>query len=136
MRMIVGTKRREIGLGPYPEVGLAKARERAAEVKELVRKGIDPIEQRKAARAEPRASSKVEAAFELPVTSRTREVTKAETFLSDLNLADRYNVHRTTVWRWAKSDPTFPQPIVLSPGCTRWRLSDIEAWEQRRAEGR
>lgn len=52
MRMIVGTKRREIGLGPYPEVGLAKARERAAEAKELVRKGIDPIEQRKAARAE------------------------------------------------------------------------------------
>lgn len=85
---------------------------------------------------EPRASSKVEAAFELPVTSRTPEVTKAETFLSDLNLADRYNVHRTTVWRWAKSEPNFPKPVVLSPGCTRWKLSDIEAWEQGRSEAR
>lgn len=32
--------------------------------------------------------------------------------------------------RWAKEDPTLPQPIKLTPGCCRWRLSEIEAWEQ------
>jgi predicted DNA-binding transcriptional regulator AlpA len=56
-----------------------------------------------------------------------------ETYLADVKVAQRYGVHRTTPWRWLKSDPTFPKPIALSPGCTRWKLSDIEAWENARA---
>lgn len=56
-----------------------------------------------------------------------------ETYLSDIQLAGRYSVHRTTPWRWAKSDPTFPKPVTLTPGCTRWKLSEIEAWEASRA---
>nr|WP_256212422.1 Arm DNA-binding domain-containing protein [Loktanella sp. DSM 29012] len=51
LRVRVGDKRREIGLGPFPEVSLAKARERAAETKTEIRKGIDPVESRKAARS-------------------------------------------------------------------------------------
>ena len=57
-----------------------------------------------------------------------------ETYLSDTQLSARYGVHRTTPWRWVKSDPTFPQPVNLTPGCTRWKLSEIEAWEQAKAE--
>ena len=53
----------------------------------------------------------------------------AETYLSDVQLSARYGVHRTTPWRWAKSNPTFPKPVTLTPGCTRWKLSEIEAWE-------
>lgn len=56
-----------------------------------------------------------------------------ETYLSDNQLAARYSVHRTTPWRWAKSDPNFPKPVTLTPGCTRWKLSEIEAWEASRA---
>ncbi|MBY0136349.1 helix-turn-helix transcriptional regulator [Paracoccus yeei] len=56
-----------------------------------------------------------------------------ETYLSDLQLAARYGVHRTTPWGWAKTDPCFPKPLKLSPGCTRWKLSEIEAWEASRA---
>ncbi|WP_188758617.1 tyrosine-type recombinase/integrase, partial [Allosediminivita pacifica] len=51
LRIQVGEKRREIGLGGYPEVTLAAARERAREVKDQVRRGVDPVEDRKAARA-------------------------------------------------------------------------------------
>jgi hypothetical protein len=29
--------------------------------------------------------------------------------------------------------PPFPQPVKISPGCTRWRLSDLEAYEAARA---
>ena len=54
-------------------------------------------------------------------------------FLSDQQIAKRYGVNRVTVWRWRKTDPTFPTPVRLSPQCTRWRLSDIEAWEERKA---
>jgi integrase len=39
--------RRDMGLGPYPDVGLAKARERAREARDLLYQGIDPLDQRK-----------------------------------------------------------------------------------------
>ncbi|MCE8539801.1 integrase arm-type DNA-binding domain-containing protein [Ruegeria pomeroyi] len=51
LRVTVGNKRREIGLGGFPDVTLAMARERAREAKDQIRHGIDPVEQRKAARA-------------------------------------------------------------------------------------
>lgn len=51
LRAQVGEKRREIGLGGFPEVTLAMARERAREAKDKIRQGVDPVEQRKAARA-------------------------------------------------------------------------------------
>ncbi|MFV1592635.1 integrase arm-type DNA-binding domain-containing protein [Phaeobacter sp. JH20_31] len=51
LRVTVGAKRREIGLGGFPDVTLAQARERAREAKDQIRQGIDPVEQRKAARA-------------------------------------------------------------------------------------
>jgi prophage regulatory protein len=50
-------------------------------------------------------------------------------YLSDAQVGARYGVHKTTPWRWAKTDSAFPKPVKLSPQCTRWRLSEIEAWE-------
>lgn len=46
MRCKVGDKRREIGLGAYPGVGLALAREKAQQVRDEVVAGIDPVAQR------------------------------------------------------------------------------------------
>ncbi|SEO76319.1 Integrase [Salinihabitans flavidus] len=43
-------KRRSLGLGSYPEVGVGEARDRAREAKDKIRQGIDPIKERKAAR--------------------------------------------------------------------------------------
>lgn len=51
LRVQVGAKRREIGLGGFPEVTLAMARDRARDAKDKIRQGIDPVEERKAARA-------------------------------------------------------------------------------------
>lgn len=48
-------------------------------------------------------------------------------YLSDKDLAVRYSVHRATPWRWVQSGK-LPAPVKIN-GCTRWRLSDIEAWE-------
>jgi integrase len=48
---MVGLRRKEIGLGGFPEVPLAEAVRRAREAKERVRHGIDPVEERKAAGA-------------------------------------------------------------------------------------
>jgi len=52
-----------------------------------------------------------------------------DTYLSDVQIAAVYSVHRMTVWRWLKSDQSFPKPIRLSGRCTRWKKSEIEAWE-------
>ncbi|MFC0201475.1 helix-turn-helix transcriptional regulator [Paracoccus rhizosphaerae] len=53
-------------------------------------------------------------------------------FISDKQVAERYGVARPTVWRWLKADPTFPKPVSLSSGCTRWKLDEIEQWEAAR----
>lgn len=54
-------------------------------------------------------------------------------FLTDKSVAARYCVSRPTIWGWVREDPTFPKPIKFSPGCTRWKLSEIEAWEAAKA---
>jgi integrase len=51
LRVMVGGKRREMGLGAYPSVTLAQAREQAREARALIRRGIDPIEQQRAAQS-------------------------------------------------------------------------------------
>ncbi len=44
-------------------------------------------------------------------------------------VAERYGVQPVSVWRWAKNNKNFPKPRKLSPRCTRWLLSELEAWE-------
>lgn len=54
-------------------------------------------------------------------------------YLKDTQVAARFAVNRSTVWGWVKSDKSFPRPISLSVGVTRWRLEDLEAWERAKA---
>ena len=50
LRVKVGDKRREIGLGAYPGVGVALAREKAQQVRDEIVAGVDPVAQRATAR--------------------------------------------------------------------------------------
>lgn len=59
-----------------------------------------------------------------------------ETYLSDRQIGERFGVHHLTPRRWVREDLTFPRPVKLSPGCTRWKLSEIEAWEALKALGK
>lgn len=52
-------KRRQHGLGPYPVVTLADAREKAAELRRLVREGTDPISHKAAGENRKRKFSDV-----------------------------------------------------------------------------
>lgn len=47
LRAKVGDKRRDLGLGGYPDVTLSQARQRARETKEKIWQGIDPVAERK-----------------------------------------------------------------------------------------
>ncbi|QHJ89418.1 site-specific integrase [Aequoribacter fuscus] len=56
LRTKVGDKRRDIGLGGFPDVTLSDARAKARELRERILGGIDPIAERKSARDAIRAS--------------------------------------------------------------------------------
>lgn len=58
LRIKIGAKRSDIGLGPFPEVSLADARELAREHRRKVREGVDPLAQKR----EARAAQKIETA--------------------------------------------------------------------------
>ncbi|MEX2644476.1 MAG: integrase family protein [Acetobacterales bacterium] len=47
LRTTVGAKRRDIGLGAFPDVTLERARAKAREAKTLIEAGIDPVEERR-----------------------------------------------------------------------------------------
>jgi integrase len=49
-RLTIHSKRRWMGIGPYPLISLAKARDLGADARRLAKLGIDPIEQRKVTR--------------------------------------------------------------------------------------
>lgn len=51
LRVLVGEKRRDIGLGGFPTVTLAQARDKAREARDMISRGIDPVEERKAVKA-------------------------------------------------------------------------------------
>lgn len=57
-----------------------------------------------------------------------------ETYLRDTDCAARYGISRNTWWRWQRERTGLPRPVRLSRGCTRWKLSELVAWEQVRAE--
>lgn len=66
----------------------------------------------------------------VPTTSK-KTMAKAPAFwLSDKQVGDRYSVSRSSIHRWtADEEMNFPQPTAITPGCTRWKLADLEAWE-------
>lgn len=51
LRATVGTRRRDIGLGGFPSVTLADAREAARTARALIKEGIDPVDESKAKRS-------------------------------------------------------------------------------------
>jgi integrase len=64
LRVLVGCKRREMGLGAFPDVTLAQAREKARETRAAIEDGRDPVAERAAARSALIAARGVETTFD------------------------------------------------------------------------
>ncbi len=64
LRVMVAGKRRDAGLGGYPDVPLAQAREKAREARDKIERGVDPIAERAAAHSALMASRGAETTFE------------------------------------------------------------------------
>lgn len=92
-------RRRDMGIGPYPDVSLAESRRRATELRNQRRDGIDPIEARRAKRAQAR----IEAA-----KGRTfRQV--AEEFIARNEGGWRNAKHRQ---QWKNTLATYAYPLL------------------------
>ncbi len=61
LRISLAGRRREMGLGRWPDVSIAEARERAAKARRQVRDNLDPIEERTKARYKPKRLTITEA---------------------------------------------------------------------------
>jgi integrase len=81
LRYAVGGKARQMGLGAFPQVSLAEAREAAQKARAAIRSGIDPIEARRQAAIE------------------TRHAAAGLTFRK---VADKYLAAHAAAWRNAK----------------------------------
>ncbi len=95
-----GTGRlREMGLGPYPDVSLEAARGKAAELRELLRAGRDPMAERVARRATLRADLAKELTFDQA----------AAACLSDRRAAWRNEKHAA---QWSSTLATYVSPVL------------------------
>jgi integrase len=86
-------RQRQMGLGPFPDVSLAEAREAARECRSAVRKGVDPIEDRRTVKA------------------AARHTAQALTFRQ---VADRYLAAHEAAWRNAKHRYQWRQTLNLA----------------------
>lgn len=50
------------------------------------------------------------------------------TTLRDTGVALKLSVSQSQVWRFVKTDGTFPRPFKLSPRITVWDEAAIDAW--------
>lgn len=101
LRATVGAKRRDIGLGGYPDVTLAQAREKARDARDKIRQGIDPVAERKAAREALIASQAASLTFD-QAAGRCHE-SKAHEFRSAKHKND-----------WINSLNRYASPVIGS----------------------
>lgn len=97
LRVKVGLKRRDIGLGGFPAVTLSQARDKARDARAKIEKGIDPVEERKAAKA-------------ALIASQRRGLTFAQAV--DRYLAAKMDAHKNAKHRqqWGNTLATYAIP--------------------------
>ena len=67
LRVRIGARRRDIGLGGFPTVTLSQARDKARETRAKIEAGVDPVEERKARKAALAAAQRKALTFEAAV---------------------------------------------------------------------
>ncbi|MBO9482274.1 AlpA family phage regulatory protein [Salinisphaera sp. G21_0] len=58
---------------------------------------------------------------------------QSEIYLSRQQVLNRYGISNTTLYRWIQDDAvSFPQSVQMGPRSVRWKVVDLEAWEEKR----
>jgi integrase len=104
LRVMIGGKRRDMGLGGYPSVTLAGAREKAREARAMIDKGLDPILQRR----EAKLLLKRQAAKALATASNLLTFRKAAAEFIKTNEAGWRNAKHRWQWENTLSEMAYP----------------------------
>ena len=99
LRVRVAGKRREMGLGGFPGVTLAQAREKARHSREEIEKGRDPIAERIRAKAVLRAQQAADKTFEQC----------ARTYVKEMSVQWSNPKHRA---QWLATLETYAFPVI------------------------
>ena len=102
LRVAVGGKRREIGLGGFTTTnGIAEARRKAQEAREKIREGLDPVQERRSARAALKAARLTGITFKQA----------AESFIADQEAGWSNSKH---AGQWSATLGTYAYPTLGS----------------------
>jgi len=112
MRVVVGTRRRDLGLGGYPDVPLASAREKAREARDLIALGVSPTEQKKAAKAALMAGEAKSVTFD--ECARRFLVSKTKEFANPKHAA-----------QWRTTLETYASPLIGKLPVDRIELAHV-----------
>lgn len=112
LRTWIGQKRRSIGLGGYPAVTLAQARESARQKRELIQQGIDPVAERRNARESLIAAQAKRLSFEQ--AARRCHETKIPEFKNEKHKKD-----------WISSLEQYAFPVIGELSVDNVELSHI-----------
>lgn len=108
LRTKVGTKRSDMGLGSYPAIPLALAHQKATEAKESIKKGINPIAERKIRRS-------------------TVEWTFQRCALEYIELHRPSWTNRKSEQQWTNSLSTYAFPVLGTKHVSDITISDVLA---------
>lgn len=106
LRTLVDGKRRDMGLGGYPAISLAEAREKAQEARKRAREGKDPIQERQASRAAEKAAREA-AKLEAKRAKERTFAAIAEAYIS-IGAPGWKSPKTATLWRQSLADYVFP----------------------------
>lgn len=99
LRYVIGARRRRMGLGSFPSVPLAQAREKAREARKLIDEGVDPVDARKAVKKAAAASQARALTFK----------TACERFIAAKESEWRNPKHRD---QWENTLETYAEPVI------------------------
>lgn len=99
LRVMVGNRRRDLGVGGYPETSLAQARERARAVRDQIRQGTDPVAEREA--AQTRLQSQRAKTITFDEATRKYLASKTREFKNDKHSA-----------QWRSTLATYANPVI------------------------
>lgn len=111
-RFALAGRRREMGLGPFPDVSLADARVAAATARTVVKAGRDPIAEREAARDGARLAQARKVTFDVA----------AEQFIADHEATWKNKKHRQ---QWRNTLATYVSPTIGSLSVAAIDKADI-----------
>ena len=104
-----------------------------AQLSQLLRDALDPMLSQQLSQLEERLLGRLASAMQA-AQAPPAPASANPPLLTAVEVAQLLKLDKRTIERMAKAGDC-PAPIRISPGRTRWRQSDIDAWlEERRAK--